>query len=376
MAISADSIYWKLSEIRQKVRKLTGRPSTNQISDNEVDKYINRFYTQDLIALLDLREVDSWWRFETLVNVPNYSNLEANFTLEGPLYINGEEIPCYRDPKAFFSLHPQLYKSRENIGTGDASTTTFTGSLSKSVVNPENIVIDDDVEVLRVQSRPKIVNVSKANPAVVTTDAAHGLTTGDSIRIMDMTAGMVEVNNIQTTATVLSTTTFQLDNIDSTAFTTYTGGGSVYPVEFAILAGDQGGSGRITLSSGAYSVTFNTAPASDQDIRASYEFSNAARPVAALFYDNELLLSPVPDGSYLIQVAVNGRPAPLLADTDTLAFDDWGKLVAYGASIDIMNDNGQQEGAILLERQFRMLQSQALRRNIRETANERSIPQF
>ncbi len=376
MAITADEVYWKLSEIRSKVRKLTGRPSVNQISDNEVDKYINRFYTQDLLALLNLDEVATWWRFETMVNVPNYGGDRDSFALDGPVYVNGEPLVIYRDPQRFYVENPMFFKSRESAGTGDGSTTTFTGTLSKTIVNPENMVFDDDSEALRVQPRGKITAVSKASPAVVTTDVAHGLTTGDTVKIVDMAAGMVELNNIQTTITSVTNTTFQLDNIDSSAFTTYTSGGYVLPVSVAILKGDQGGSGRVTLSSGAFSITFNTAPTDGQALVASYQYSTAAKPSAALFYDNELIFAPVPDGSYFVQIAVSGRPAPLLADADSIASDDWGKLVAYGAAIDLLNDNGQQEGASLLQPQFREHQMQARRRNIRNNHDERSVPRF
>lgn len=376
MAITADEVHWKLSEIRSKVRKLTGRPSVNQISDNEVDKYINRFYTQDLMALLQLDEVQSYWRFETMVNVSDYAFRKQDYALEGPVYINGEPADLSRDPTTFHAKHPMLFSTRESAGTGDGATTTFTGTLSKTTVNAENIIFDDDSEALRVKPRGKITAVSKASPAVVTTEEAHGLTNGDTVKIMDMRAGMTELDNVQTTITSVTTTTFQLDNIDSSSFTTYTSGGTVYPVSVALLEGDQGGSGRVTLSSGAFSITFNTAPADGQALVASYEFSSAARPIAALAYDNQLHFHPVPDGSYQVQVSVRGRPAPLVADSDALASDAWGKLVAYGAAVDLLNDHGQQEGAALIERQFRVQQLLAQRKSLINRSDERSVPRF
>lgn len=376
MAITADEVNWKLSEIRSKVRRLTGRPSTNQISDDEVDKYINRFYTQDLVALLNLDDLGSWWTFETMVGVGKYSDVAGNFTLDGPAFINGEPVSIYRDPTAFRRQNPLSFKTRESVGTGDGSTVTFTGTLAATTISTDEIVFDDDIEALRVQARGKITGVTQADPAVVTTDVAHGLTTGDTVKIVDMVAGMVELNNIQTTITSVTATTFQLDNIDATGFTAYTGGGSVMPISVAILKGDQGGSGRVTLSTGAFSVTFNSAPADAQALVASYKYSSVGRPVAALFYGGELSFSPIPDGSYFLEIGVSGRPLPLVADTDALASDDWGKLVAYGASIDLMNDFGQQDGASALAAQFRQLQLQAQRRDLRNNSDERAAPRF
>jgi len=65
------------------------------------------------------------------------------------------------------------------------------------------------------------IAITKANPAVVTTKAAHGLTTGDQVRAFDV-VGMTEVNDITFTVSVLTSTTFELDGIDSSAYGTHT----------------------------------------------------------------------------------------------------------------------------------------------------------
>lgn len=79
-----------------------------------------------------------------------------------------------------------------------------------------------------------ITGITKANPAVVTTSAAHGYTSNDDVFIASV-AGMTEVNGRFFRITVLTTTTFSLQDqydggstgIDSSAFTTYTSGGTV-----------------------------------------------------------------------------------------------------------------------------------------------------
>lgn len=75
-----------------------------------------------------------------------------------------------------------------------------------------------------------ISGITKANPAVVTTSASHGYTTGDEVFIASV-GGMSEVNNKWYKITVLSSTTFSLQtldsvNVNSTAYTTYTSGGT------------------------------------------------------------------------------------------------------------------------------------------------------
>tara|TARA_R110000803_G_scaffold6755_1_gene21761 strand:+ start:824 stop:2839 length:2016 start_codon:yes stop_codon:yes gene_type:complete len=68
--------------------------------------------------------------------------------------------------------------------------------------------------------------ITKANPGVVTTAAAHGFSVGDAIRHSDV-VGMTEVNGVRYVigATTFSTTTYDI-GVDSSAFTTYTSGGT------------------------------------------------------------------------------------------------------------------------------------------------------
>lgn len=70
----------------------------------------------------------------------------------------------------------------------------------------------------------RITGITQANPAVVTTEDAHGLTTGDRIYAYRV-AGMTEVNAIVFDVTVLSSTTFSLDGINSSAYGAYTDNG-------------------------------------------------------------------------------------------------------------------------------------------------------
>lgn len=74
-----------------------------------------------------------------------------------------------------------------------------------------------------------ITGITEANPAVVTVSSIGDLENGDLIIIQNV-AGMTEVNfngsNIYTVANI-SGSTFELQGVDSSAFTTYTSGGSV-----------------------------------------------------------------------------------------------------------------------------------------------------
>jgi hypothetical protein len=67
---------------------------------------------------------------------------------------------------------------------------------------------------------------SKANPCSITVDGYHNFVTGDRVYISGV-SGMTELNDNYYDITVTSSNTFTLDNTDSSAYTTYTSGGTV-----------------------------------------------------------------------------------------------------------------------------------------------------
>jgi hypothetical protein len=81
-----------------------------------------------------------------------------------------------------------------------------------------------------------ITGITKANPAVVTS-VAHGFSNGDKVFIRDV-VGMVEVNNLTFTVAGKTADTFQLNGINSTAYTTYASGGLIYKAITAISKAD------------------------------------------------------------------------------------------------------------------------------------------
>lgn len=69
-----------------------------------------------------------------------------------------------------------------------------------------------------------ITNITQANPGIVTTAAAHNLSTGDRVFIYGV-RGMVEVNNTEFVITVTAGNAFSL-NVDTTLYTPYVSDGT------------------------------------------------------------------------------------------------------------------------------------------------------
>ena len=70
-----------------------------------------------------------------------------------------------------------------------------------------------------------ITDISSATEGVVTTSAAHGFSTGHTVYIYDV-VGTTELNELVFHITSVTTTTFKLTGIDTTAMTAYSSGGS------------------------------------------------------------------------------------------------------------------------------------------------------
>lgn len=75
------------------------------------------------------------------------------------------------------------------------------------------------------EAAKNITGLTKANPGVVTSNA-HGFSNGDSVYITGV-GGMTQVNGRFFTVANVTTNTFELSGVDTSAYTTYTSGGTV-----------------------------------------------------------------------------------------------------------------------------------------------------
>ena len=106
-----------------------------------------------------------------------------------------------------------------------------------------------------------ISNISKGNPTMITTDTAHGMSSGTIVTILTV-SGMTEINGVTKEATVLSPTEFTI-SVDSTGYSNYTSGGKVtYSKNANIIVRDNvfwdiEGTGFIVLSGSGHEIYNN-----------------------------------------------------------------------------------------------------------------------
>jgi hypothetical protein len=83
-----------------------------------------------------------------------------------------------------------------------------------------------DISTL-VGSQLAVSGITQANPGVVTTNLAHGLSTGAVLELLGV-VGMTALNGVSFTATVLTPTTFSI-GINTTGYGAYVSGGALTP---------------------------------------------------------------------------------------------------------------------------------------------------
>lgn len=152
------------------------------------------------------------------------------------------------------------------------------------------------------------------------------------------------------------------------------------------LTGSLGGTGSINYSTGALSVTFNTAPSNGQNIRASWISETTGKPQAVLYFNNKFTFFPVPDHVYRFKIKAwstevvqdtNGNVKSNFTNANDRPLEDqWGPLIAYGAAKRLHADYGEMEAYELVNRLYIEQVNFALRRTEQDLLNARALPKF
>ncbi len=103
---------WPLSRIRAKVRKLTGRPSTSQTSDGDINDIINDFYVNTLPGEFNLPDTEGFYSFSTTdtigeYTVPAYIIDIRDFTIDDGDGDVVDPLTLWHDRAAFLRLYPE-----------------------------------------------------------------------------------------------------------------------------------------------------------------------------------------------------------------------------------------------------------------------------
>lgn len=137
---------WTLADIRRKVRQVTGRLSSNQMSTTEVDRYINNYYQFIFPAEVKLERQHTYLNFETVAFQQTYTFPDSTYTnVEPPLYLDLKPLLYYQDPTVYYAETPEQITGSVSW-TGDGTTTPFSTTVQVPMILPETVLITDNTE--------------------------------------------------------------------------------------------------------------------------------------------------------------------------------------------------------------------------------------
>jgi len=130
-----------LNAIRLKVRRVTKNPSQNQLTNAELDDYINTYYLYDFpehLRLLNLKELFTL-TLQPNVDIYNFTP-NANVSLQPPAYVQGNEILFSQNREDYFTLYPEVQNS-ETFATGNGTPGPYSGSTVGTPVKRNRVLI-------------------------------------------------------------------------------------------------------------------------------------------------------------------------------------------------------------------------------------------
>lgn len=155
----------------------------------------------------------------------------------------------------------------DNVGTGNGSSKTFTGTLSLSQATAFNTEFSGPI-----QAGNSVTAIQTGTTTLVT--ANNNYSVGDAVYLSGI-GGMTQINGIVSKVVVAGPSAFSLD-INSTTFSAFTSGGNSFKCEYFIddqngnLVSNLGGTGTVNYATGAFVLNFNTAPINSGVIYAQY----------------------------------------------------------------------------------------------------------
>lgn len=348
----ATSVPNTLKDIRTKVRRLTGRPSINQISDSAIDDYINTFYLYDMSEHLKMESLRFNYEFTTTANIPVYNlPTDVYLTAMPPVYIGGYQSYMTQSRENFFRINPSLNFLQQSIYTSNGTAGPYTGQkLTQTPITPGfqpnppgAYAITPILGVNYPSTQPKFINWNIVVSALGTPDPKSGI--APSITLVDDGLG-------------------NLFDPNDPAIPPYSA------TNFPTIRG------TVNYVSGALNITaFQAIIPAGNPINAQYIPYVASRPQSVVFYQDQFIVYPIPDQAYTISFEAYKYPTAFLNNPSgnlTPQLQEWWQLLAFGAAQKIFEDNGDFENMAkyrpLLDEQMRLV----LRRTIVQQTSERT----
>lgn len=135
-----------LADIRQTIRNVTSTPSSYQLTDAQIDDYINKYYINMLTDDMRPFKLLIPYTFYTLQNQVEYTfDTNVYFSLEPEFFINGSQIFYYQDRSIWLKEYEYQYQ-QDQFASGDGIATVYSVSADQVPIVPGTVIVTDGVE--------------------------------------------------------------------------------------------------------------------------------------------------------------------------------------------------------------------------------------
>lgn len=345
-----------LAAIQTKVRRLTRMPSPNQLTDDDLQQYINTFVVYDFPEHLrtfqnrteftfytqpyqDVYKTDATWPSTAVL----YNFQNEYISVHSPVYIAGYQSWFSQSREQFFGVYPLTNSIQMLQGTGNGINTNFTGFISS---------LNNAISPLNNAAQQIVTSLLQNNVLFESIDVnGNGVSLVDT-PIVDATTGF---NTIYGYMQVPSDAPITLAL--NAPYTTQPGFPSTNFVNY---------------STGQFNITFATAPASGNIINSQTVPQVISLPQALLYHNNQITVRPVPDQVYAVNFEVYQRPTALLATGQSPQLEELWQFIAVGAAKKIFEDRMDMESVQLIMPLWKEQMNLCNRRTLVQNTNERT----
>ena len=344
-----------LAAIQTKVRRLTRSPSIAQLTEDDLNNYINTFVVYDFpehLRTFNLRtqftfftnpyqdeyptDIASFGTNPAAANNPLYDFQNNYLTIHPPAYIAGYQCLYSQSQEQFYGIYPKVNFIQSIGSAGNGILTTFTG-----VINSQQSIVPASFNQ-RIALLQRQVLFSSADTNL------NGLSLVDVPLINPLTGNTTTVGNLYDPASAAYQAALLTPPIAVDATNT------------------------INYATGAYTITFPAAPGALIPINSQTVPQVIALPKAILYYANKFVLRQVPDQPYRVNFEVYQKPTRLLQTTSLPALNEYWQFIAYGASMKIFQDRMDMDSVQMIMPEYRSQMNLCNRRTLVQYTNERT----
>lgn len=322
-------------EMRNTVRRMTARYSPAQMSDTQLDRYLNLAYTIHFpeqfknlkltkpLVFLTTPNVDTYqFVYQNGLTVaPNGDPVPGNITINPPCYCQGYILRYFQDKTTFYNRWPNLSVNQIINHGGKLANVAYTGTIPPFPFYRAQLDI--------------FGNVTEAAVIISAFDD-----TGFTYTLTDQPiAGTNTGNLVEADETVVGTVNY------------LTGLYSFIPSNSRVIP-------------------------SAANIYAAVVPYQASRPVDVLFYNQQIVFRPCPLQVYQVEFQISQQPMDMIADSDSPELDEWYLFICAIASKLIYTDFPDPDGMSYLMPIYQDQLQMAQRRSLKQLGTQRAATIF